>query len=132
VVSEGDVQGAIVRKKRQYEEILRQLRAKGVPAVLHVIPVGARGFIPHHTVAALKDLGLNPAARKAWELKVSRLVKTSCVGLMWGRRKAEMELGNADVISGFYRYQQFRKLKRHLIKVYPPASARPPGGSQVG
>jgi hypothetical protein len=126
VTSESNVAEAIKRKKAQYEGLLAYCKSRNIKAHLHVIPVGLRGFIPHHTTKALTDLGLNGKARLEWERKVGRLLKESCVGLLWSRRAAEMALGNAHLVSGFYRYQEFRKIKKNLRGAY--ASARPPGG----
>ena len=89
---------------------------------MHVIPLGVRGFIPVHTTAALKDLGLRFAERNKYEYAVARMAKESAVGIVWSRRRIELDLPH----SGATREKMFRQKKKELLRAFPP-TGRPPG-----
>ena len=125
VTSENSVFEAITKKLEQYREPIAIAERNGYKAILHVIPIGVRGFIPHHTHRALNDLGLRPAEIHQFETDVGRITKEASVGLVWSRRRTEMNLTNAATTSGAYREKEFRRLKKHYINAYPPG--RPPG-----
>ena len=126
--SEESVLNTIQNKFTQYKELIDLVTRLGIKWTLHVIPLGVRGFIPHHTTKALADIGLRSAERTAYKIAVGRMAKESAVGLVWSRRKAEMTLPNRREVSGAYREKLFRKAKKQCKTDFPITSARPPGG----
>jgi ribonuclease HI len=122
VTSEKSVRQAIRRKRRQYVDLIAQAEALGYTATLHVLPIGVRGFIPHYTSAGLQELGIRSTDRKTLETAISRITRQACVGLLWTRRRTEMALPNREMISGFYRYELYRRLRWKYRKKYNTAT----------
>ncbi len=98
----------------------------GFRPTLHALPVGVRGFIPHHTIKALKDLGVRAQALRTLEIKIGRITKESAVGIIWARRRAEKQLPEAIKVSGAARMEHMHKRKKALKRQYPD-TGRPPG-----
>jgi hypothetical protein len=127
VASENAIADAVTRKLTQYIELMDHAAGIGLKASLHVIVVGCRGFMPHHTHAALTDLGIRPNAKWKLEVKSCRIARETAVGLVWTRRHLESELPNKEQISGAHRELTFRRLKSKLKRQDPSSTERPPG-----
>ena len=126
--SEASVLNAIQNKFAQYKELIDLVTRLGIKWTLHVIPLGVRGFIPHHTTKALTEIGMRSKERAVFKLAVSRMAKESAVGIVWSRRREEMNLPNKEETSGAYREKLFRKAKKQSQAEFGFKTARPPGG----
>ena len=115
VCMEWRVEEAIKNKKKQYEEIIRLCKEQGRKVYLHTIPVGSRGFIPHHTSSALRDVGVKGVQARELKVIIGRIAKEAAVSIWWNRRRME---GDDIGVSGAAREKVFRQLKKALMWKY--------------
>ena len=102
------------RKQSQYTDIIAALKRHRWKVVLHILPMGARGLMPHYTEYELRDLGVKGDDLIQLRINLGKLAKRSGCSLVANRHRLEME-PEYRAKSALFRYIQ---MKRRQSKQY--------------